>query len=118
MCAGRAIKDLARCLFDFHKEDLKAVCAYMKKKNKELALLTDKQLVDKLPLSTWKRTVRRCYLEGAVQAERISAWRQQYIKDEGVFVDTSTAGRVRTLVRDGVEGLAEFEKSGWSARWS
>lgn len=110
VCADSAIKEMARCLFNFDKADLNAVCKHLKSQKKEWETLSDEALVDMLPLSTWKRLVRREYLPGAVQAERINAWRQQYIIDEGVFVDTSTAGRVRTLVRGGVEGLAEFEK--------
>lgn len=107
---GEAIKALARCLFDFHKADLTAACKQQRTLNKDWEFLSDEQLVALLPLKTWKRTVRRIYLEPDVQAQRISKWRETYILNETVFVDTTVAGQARPLVRGGAEGLQKFEK--------
>lgn len=98
------------CLFDFHPDDLKAACRHIRRVKKEWEFMTDESLVDLLPLKTWKRTVRRRYLQAAEQAARIIKWREHYILNEVAFVDTSVAGNARPLVHGGVEGLQKFQK--------
>lgn len=53
-------------MFEFNPEDLRAACIVVRRKSKEVGLkfLSDSELVKKLQLSTWKRTVRRRYLPG------------------------------------------------------
>jgi hypothetical protein len=98
------------CLFDFHKADLTAACLHQRSLKKDWGFKTDDQLVELLPLKTWKRTVRRRYLEADVQAQRINKWRETYLLNESIFVDTTVAGQARPLVRGGAEGLQKFEK--------
>eukprot|EP00775_Hariotina_reticulata_P012129 gene12129-12267_t len=108
--AGAATKDLAMCLFDFNKDDLSRACAVIRKQKKEYWCKSDQALVKLLPLSTFKRTVRRVYLPPEQQAERLEQWYATYIEDLTVFVDTSVAGQARPLIRGGAEGLKEFKK--------
>jgi hypothetical protein len=101
---------LAMCLFDFHKADLTAACLHQRSPKKDWGFKTDDQLVELLPLKTWKRTVRRRYLEADVQAQRINKWRETYLLNESICVDITVAGQARPLVRGGSEGLQRFEK--------
>lgn len=66
-------------------------------------------MVKELPLSTWKRTVRRVYLQPEKQLERLQAWYKEYIGNKNAFVDTTIEGKPRRLVRGGEEGLQKFE---------
>jgi hypothetical protein len=108
--AGPASKGLARALFKFVEKDLKAACAHVRKTNPDWANLSDVQLVDLLPLKTFKRIVRRVYLPPEVQAANLSSWLEEFINNESAFVDTSVAGQARPLVRGGAEGKAKFLK--------
>jgi len=98
------------CLFDFNKDDLSRTCAVIRKQKREHWCKSDQALVKLLPLSTFKRTVRRTYLPPEQQAERLERWYATYIEDKTVFVDTSVAGQARPLIRGGAEGLKEFKK--------
>jgi hypothetical protein len=117
-----ASKDLALSLFDFNEEDLKAAAAVLLKafkvkadrlrkegkaaeagKYAKLSLMHHNQLVQELPLSTWKRTVRRVYGPAERQSERLAAWYAKYISDPTMFVAEG-----KTLIHGGPEGLEKF----------
>lgn len=111
LCAGVALKKLAMCLFDFHPEDLAAACKLLHDKFPDLyRFKTDLQMVMMLPLLTWKRTVRRVYIQPELQMERLEQWWKDYIDNQGAFIDTSVSGQARPLVRGGEQGLANFRK--------
>lgn len=97
------------CFFDFNKDDLQAACDHQRTLKDEWRLLSNQALVQRLPLKTWKRTVRRIYLAAEVQSARLNKWRETCITNEAAFVDTSVAGQARPLVRGGAEGKQKFD---------
>ena len=105
---GEATKNLARCLFN--KKELQDACKHLRSVKQEYRFKSDEGLVNELPLRTWKRTVRRTYLQPEQQSARLDQWHQKYIVNKAAFVDNSVAGQARPLVRGGEEGLKKFEK--------
>ena len=81
-----------------------------KRKEVWISLLSDREMVKRLPLSTWKRIVRRRYLPGEQQAANLEAWYEKWIKTQGNFVDLSNRSKPKTLIRGGQEGLDNFNK--------
>lgn len=76
------MKKLALCLFDFHNADLDAAIT------REMAARPDTyrskaDVFDSMPLGKWTNEVRRIYVAGAVQADRLEAWFKEY-EQEGV----------------------------------
>jgi len=98
------------CLFDFNSDDLNRTCTVIRKQKPEHWCRSDQALVKLLPLSTFKRTVRRIYQLPEEQARRLAQWYATYIDDLTTFVDTSVAGQARPLIRGGAEGLKQFKK--------
>ena len=126
---GLALKELALALFDFNEADLaaaakvvraafKAKAARLRKDRKDdeaakferLSGLHHTQLVLELPLSTWKRTVRRVYGPAGQQSERLAAWHAKYIEDATMFVVEG-----KTLIHGGEQGLDKF-RSVWHSQ--
>ena len=107
-----ANKQLALCHFEFNKRDLEAACQVLRKKTKDMSLTfkSAEALVLSVPLSTFKRTVRRVYLPGPEQAANLEAWYKKYIMDPLCFVDVS-GNKPKTLIRGGEEGLNSFNKT-------
>lgn len=97
------------CLFDYNKEDLAAAAKVYRRKAKQPLFVSPDQLVLRLPLSTWKRTVRRVYLPPEEQLARLKVWYDKFILDQLNFVDRS-AGTLKGLVRGGKEGMERFTK--------
>ena len=108
--AGVSTKVLACCLFGFISTDLKPVCDIIRSRNSNFNFKTDADLVELLPLSTWRRTVRRVYLPPQIQLQRLEAWYMQYILNKAAFVDTTIPGKLHRLVRGDEEGLQKFAK--------
>ena len=113
---------MALSLFDFNEDDLKAAAKVVRAafKTKAAALrsvgkadeaakytrlsnMHDTQLVQELPLSTWKRTVRRTYGPAERQSGRLAAWYAKYIEDPTMFVAEG-----KTLIHGGQQGLDKF----------
>lgn len=62
------------------------------------------KLVLHVPLSTFKRTVRRCYGPAAEQSEALSTWYKTFVEDGSTFVQDGKA-----MVYGGKEGLEKFK---------
>jgi hypothetical protein len=81
------------CLYDYNKEDLAAFLKH-KRKHKQYANMTDKQILNSLPLSALRRHVRRVYISGGVQAERLQGWYATYLADAAMAVDAVTGRHI------------------------
>ncbi len=125
---GLASKDLALSLFDWNEADLMAAAEVVRKAFKakaarlkaagkhdeaekffRLSTMHHTQLVQEVPLSTWKRTVRRVYGPGERQSERLAAWYAKYIQDPTMFVAEG-----KTLIHGGQQGLDKFNNIWYS----
>lgn len=108
MCAtGAAIKDFALCFFRFNQAQLLAAAKALRRKKPDYENCSAAKLVSLLPLSTWQGTVERIYLPGQEQRDKMESWRQKYIYDARVFVDTVTG---KPLIYGGQEGFDNFQK--------
>ncbi len=104
---GRALKALALCLFEFNSEDLAAFLKYKQATDPcKFGKVTKEQLVLMLPLSAFKRFVRRHYFDGAKQAANLQKWYKTYLEDHKVAVDVEG----RHLVSGGPEGMKAFNE--------
>jgi len=81
------------CLFDYNKEDLAAFVKH-KRKQKQYANMTDRQILNSLPLSALRRHVRRHYISGAQQAERLQGWYAKYLSDAAMAVGPVTGRHI------------------------
>jgi hypothetical protein len=61
------------------------------------------ELVLLLPLSTWKRTVRRRYGPASLQSKRLADWHAKFIDDATMCVAEGKA-----LIHGGQQGLDKF----------
>lgn len=115
LCAAVANKKLALSLFEFDQGDMGAAAPvvaerlYKKTGDLKWKFMTHEQLVLELPLSTWKRTVRRVYVQRDQQLSKLAAWWAEYITTESAFV-AMVAGKPKALVRGGAEGLQKFKQ--------
>jgi hypothetical protein len=102
-------------LFEFNQEDLSEAVPYVrdklyaKTKQMKWRLMTQEELLLELPLSTWKRSVRRVYLQPDQQLRNLAAWWKEFIDTPTVFV-ALVNGKAKPLVRGGAEGLEKFKK--------
>ncbi|WIA41424.1 hypothetical protein OEZ86_005007 [Tetradesmus obliquus] len=110
-----ANKKLALSLFEFDQGDMGAAAPvvaerlYKKTGDLKWKFMTHEQLVLELPLSTWKRTVRRVYVQRDQQLSKLAAWWAEYFTTESAFV-AMVAGKPKALVRGGAEGLQKFKQ--------
>lgn len=81
------------CLFDYNKQDLAAFLKH-KRKQKQYANMTDRQILNSLALSALRRHVRRHYISGAQQAERLQGWYALYLSDAAKAVDPVTGRHI------------------------
>lgn len=122
--AGLALKNLALALFVWFEADLQAAAKVVRaafkakadrlrkekkiaeaNKYERLSNLHHTQLVEELPLSTWKRTVRRRYGPAERQSQQLGAWYTKYILDPTMFVAEG-----KTLIHGGEQGLEKFNR--------
>lgn len=87
------IRALALCFFDYLQQDLDAFIAH-KKTDKKYANMTEKQILNSLPLSALRRHVRREYIAGALQAKRMEEWYAKYMSDATMAIDTVTGRHI------------------------
>lgn len=105
--AGRAIKSFALCLFRYNQQDLEAFHRHKKAADpSRFGNTAATQLVNMLPLSAMKQHVRREYFDGALQAENMQRWYEQFLVDPQVAVDLEG----RHLVSGGPDGLKAFNR--------
>jgi len=95
------------CLFEYNKQDLEAFHKYKKAADPStFGNTTATQLVNMLPLSAMKQHVRREYYDGALQAENMQRWYEQFLVDPRVAVDLEG----RHLVSGGPDGMKAFDR--------
>jgi hypothetical protein len=102
--ADKAIKGLSLSLFEYDQADLKAFHTH-KKKEKQYANTTPQELVAQLPLSAFKRFVKRRYFDGALQAKKMEEWYAHFLLDPRMAVDING----RHLVAGGPDGMKAFD---------
>jgi hypothetical protein len=96
------------CLFDFNMSDLAAAVTVKRKQDSKLQYKTLQQLLDELPLSTWKRNVRRTYVSPEVQVQRLQQWFETYV---AVGSTKAVDMQGMHLVAGGDEGLRKFQQT-------
>lgn len=92
------------CFFEFNSKDLQAFLKSYRAKNPIYSNWGDKQMVDKLPLSTFKRHVRRMYSKPAAMEQQMLFWYQDFVVVKAVDLLGNH------IVSGGSKGLAAFDK--------